>query len=168
MAPFAPGPGDGPVTDPVYHGRWPTIAPTTIWNCPPHASAEAQVAAIADDIAYNHHDLHDGLRAPSCSSTDDLAELPILDICFAEVDEAYPGLNYYRRRHEALRRFLRRAGRGRDRLCRCGNWPRSTRNPRRHPRGRGRPIIRFSTPLFEDLQDHPRLPVPAHVTRAPR
>ena len=28
-----------------------------------HASAEAQVAAIADDIAYNHHDLHDGLRS---------------------------------------------------------------------------------------------------------
>ncbi len=28
-----------------------------------HASAEAQVAAIADDVAYNHHDLHDGLRS---------------------------------------------------------------------------------------------------------
>ena len=27
------------------------------------ASAEAQVAAISDDIAYNSHDLHDGLRA---------------------------------------------------------------------------------------------------------
>ncbi len=25
--------------------------------------AEAQVAALSDDIAYNHHDLHDGLRA---------------------------------------------------------------------------------------------------------
>ena len=28
-----------------------------------HASAEAQVAALSDDIAYNNHDLHDGLRA---------------------------------------------------------------------------------------------------------
>ncbi|MEM6608029.1 MAG: deoxyguanosinetriphosphate triphosphohydrolase [Pseudomonadota bacterium] len=70
-----------------------------------HASAEAQVAALADDIAYNHHDLHDGLRA-ELFSTDELAELPILSGCFAQVDQRYPGLNYYRRRHEALRRFF--------------------------------------------------------------
>lgn len=70
-----------------------------------HASAEAQVAALADDIAYNNHDLHDGLRA-ELFSTDELAELPILRDCFAEVDKTYPGLNYYRRRHEALRRFF--------------------------------------------------------------
>ncbi|KGB82946.1 deoxyguanosinetriphosphate triphosphohydrolase [Rhodovulum sp. NI22] len=70
-----------------------------------HASAEAQVAALADDVAYNNHDLHDGLRA-ELFSTDELAELPLLDGCFAEVDRTYPGLNYYRRRHEALRRFF--------------------------------------------------------------
>ncbi len=70
-----------------------------------HASAEAQVAALADDIAYNNHDLHDGLRA-ELFSTDELAELPVLRDCFAEVDRKYPGLNYYRRRHEALRRFF--------------------------------------------------------------
>ncbi len=70
-----------------------------------HASAEAQVAALSDDIAYNNHDLHDGLRA-ELFSTDELAELPILAGCFTEVDRLYPGLNYYRRRHEALRRFF--------------------------------------------------------------
>jgi len=70
-----------------------------------HASAEAQVAALADDIAYSSHDLHDGLRA-ELFSTDELAELPVLRDCFAEVDQSYPGLNYYRRRHEALRRFF--------------------------------------------------------------
>ncbi|MCA0919780.1 deoxyguanosinetriphosphate triphosphohydrolase [Pseudooceanicola nanhaiensis] len=70
-----------------------------------HASAEAQVAALSDDVAYNNHDLHDGLRA-ELFSTDELAEMPILDTCFAEVDRKYPGLNYYRRRHEALRRFF--------------------------------------------------------------
>ncbi len=70
-----------------------------------HASAEAQAAALADDIAYNNHDLHDGLRA-ELFSTDELAELPILRDCFARVDAKYPGLNYYRRRHEALRRFF--------------------------------------------------------------
>jgi dGTPase len=70
-----------------------------------HASAEAQAAALADDIAYNNHDLHDGLRA-ELFSTDELAELPILRDCFARVDAKYPDLNYYRRRHEALRRFF--------------------------------------------------------------
>ena len=70
-----------------------------------HASAEAQAAALADDIAYNNHDLHDGLRA-KLFSTDELAELPILRDCFARVDAKYPDLNYYRRRHEALRRFF--------------------------------------------------------------
>ncbi len=70
-----------------------------------HASAEAQVAALADDIAYNNHDLHDGLRA-ELFSTDELAELPVLQDCFADVDRKYPKLNYYRRRHEALRRFF--------------------------------------------------------------
>jgi dGTPase len=70
-----------------------------------HASAEAQVAALSDDIAYNNHDLHDGLRA-ELFSTDELAEMPILKDCFARVDALYPGLNYYRRRHEALRRFF--------------------------------------------------------------
>jgi len=69
------------------------------------ASAEAQVAALADDIAYNNHDLHDGLRA-ELFSTDELAELPLVGDCFARVDALYPGLNYYRRRHEALRRFF--------------------------------------------------------------
>ncbi|MXX90889.1 MAG: deoxyguanosinetriphosphate triphosphohydrolase [Boseongicola sp. SB0677_bin_26] len=69
------------------------------------AGAEAQVAAVSDDIAYNHHDLHDGLRA-KLFSTDDLAGLPILCRCFERVDELYPGLDRYRRRHEALRRFF--------------------------------------------------------------
>jgi dGTPase len=70
-----------------------------------HAGAEAQVAALADDIAYNNHDLHDGLRA-QLFNVDEIAALPILAECFAEVDKAYPGLDAYRRRHEALRRFF--------------------------------------------------------------
>ena len=70
-----------------------------------YASAEAQVAALSDDIAYNNHDLHDGLRA-ELFSTDELAALPILQDCFAEVDRKYHDLIYYRRLHEALRRFF--------------------------------------------------------------
>lgn len=70
-----------------------------------YASAEAQVAAIADDIAYNHHDLHDGLRSGLFSEAD-LMELPITGPAFAEVDRLYPGLEGMRRRHEALRRVF--------------------------------------------------------------
>ncbi len=70
-----------------------------------HASAEAQVAAIADDVAYNHHDLHDGLRSGLFTEAD-LMALPITAPAFAEVDALYPGLEPMRRRHEALRRVF--------------------------------------------------------------
>ncbi|KPQ04792.1 MAG: deoxyguanosinetriphosphate triphosphohydrolase Dgt [Rhodobacteraceae bacterium HLUCCA12] len=70
-----------------------------------HASAEAQVAAIADDVAYNHHDLHDGLRSGLFDEAD-LMALPITGPAFAEVDALYPGLDRMRRRHEALRRVF--------------------------------------------------------------
>lgn len=70
-----------------------------------HASAEAQVAALSDDIAYNNHDLHDGLRAGLFSEAD-IAALPIVGPAYAEVDRLYPGLDPYRRRHEALRRVF--------------------------------------------------------------
>ncbi len=70
-----------------------------------HASAEAQVAAIADDVAYNHHDLHDGLRSGLFDESD-LMALPITGPAFGEVDALYPGLDPMRRRHEALRRVF--------------------------------------------------------------
>ena len=70
-----------------------------------HASAEAQVAALSDDIAYNNHDLLDGLRA-GLFSDDEIQQLPIVGECYAQVDQKYPGLDAYRRRHEALRRVF--------------------------------------------------------------
>ena len=70
-----------------------------------YASAEAQVAALADDVAYNNHDLHDGLRAGVF--TDAHAEqLPIVGPAYAQVDRLYSGLDAHRRRHEALRRVF--------------------------------------------------------------
>ena len=70
-----------------------------------HASAEAQVAAVSDDIAYNNHDLDDGLRAGLFDEAD-ITNLPIVGMCFAAVDEKYPNLDPNRRRHEALRRVF--------------------------------------------------------------
>jgi dGTPase len=115
-----------------------------------HASGEAQVAALADDIAYNNHDLHDGLRA-ELFTTDELAELPLLDGCFARVDEKYPGLNYYRRRHEALRRFFGLLvedviGQARARLEDLD--PGSVHDIRMA----GRPMVQFSPEIWRDLK----------------
>ncbi len=115
-----------------------------------YASAEAQVAAISDDVAYNHHDLHDGLRA-ELFSTDELAELPILDSCFARVDELYPGLNYYRRRHEALRRFF---GILVEDVIQVAQSSLQEIGPKTADdvRQAGMQIIRFSQPVFDDLK----------------
>ena len=70
-----------------------------------HASAEAQVAALSDDIAYNNHDLHDGIRA-GLFGMHDLMDCPLVGDAFREVDSAYPNLDEKRRRHEGLRRVF--------------------------------------------------------------
>jgi len=70
-------------------------------------SAEAQVAAIADDIAYNNHDIDDGLRA-GLFTIPDIASVPLVGPVFSEVDEAYPVLDGPRRIHEAIRRLIDR------------------------------------------------------------
>jgi len=115
-----------------------------------YASAEAQVAALADDIAYNNHDLHDGLRA-ELFSTDEIAELPILRDCFAAVDQKYPGLNYYRRRHEALRRFF---GILVDDVMAVARHNLADLDPQtaQDIRDAGRPMVRFSDGLWQNLK----------------
>jgi dGTPase len=69
------------------------------------ASLEAQVAAIADDIAYNTHDIDDGLRA-GLISLDMLEEVPFLAGLIARVRARYPGLDPERTGHEIQRRQI--------------------------------------------------------------
>ena len=72
-----------------------------------YASGEAQAAAIADDIAYDSHDIDDGLRA-DLFTVEDLREVPFLEELLREVDGRYPGLETSRRIHELTRRVITR------------------------------------------------------------
>src|SRR5437762_5283242 len=68
-------------------------------------SAEAQVAALSDDIAYNNHDIDDGLRAGLFAVTD-LKEVPLAGPVFAAVAQAHPGLDETRLIRESIRRMI--------------------------------------------------------------
>ncbi|MDP6951722.1 MAG: deoxyguanosinetriphosphate triphosphohydrolase [Alphaproteobacteria bacterium] len=66
---------------------------------------EAQVAALADDIAYNNHDVDDALRA-GLFETGALAGTALAGPIFAEVAERYPGIERQRLIHESVRRLI--------------------------------------------------------------
>jgi len=68
-------------------------------------SAEAQVAALADDIAYNNHDIDDGLRAELFAIAD-MDEAPLAGPIFARVAHQHPGLEASRLIHEAVRHII--------------------------------------------------------------
>jgi dGTPase len=69
------------------------------------ASVEAQVAALADDIAYNNHDIDDGFRAGLFDFAE-LADVPIAARALAEVRDAYPGIDGTRLLYESIRRLI--------------------------------------------------------------
>jgi len=100
---------NGPLTGPASNRPMPqTIAeyvkghdlePST------HAGAEAQVAALSDDIAYNNHDIDDGLRA-GLFTIDDLSDVPLVGPVFRQVRKTYPELDTSRLVHEAVRGLI--------------------------------------------------------------
>jgi dGTPase len=73
-----------------------------------HASLEAQAAAIADDIAYDAHDIDDGLRAGLFSLAELRAAVPYVEGLMREIDALYPGLEGARAIHELTRRVITR------------------------------------------------------------
>lgn len=73
-----------------------------------HASLEAQAAAIADDIAYNAHDIDDALRAGLIVLAD-LADVPLAGPVVREVLARYPDIAPKRQAHEVQRRLITRS-----------------------------------------------------------
>jgi dGTPase len=72
-----------------------------------YAGGEAQIASLADDIAYNNHDIDDGLRAGllEVSQLDEVVEVASI---FHDVQKKYPGIEQQRLIHEAIRRLINR------------------------------------------------------------
>ncbi|MBA3597566.1 MAG: deoxyguanosinetriphosphate triphosphohydrolase [Methylibium sp.] len=68
-------------------------------------SLEAQLCNLADEIAYNAHDVDDGVRS-GLIGIEQLEEVPLVSRCLAQVRDRHPGLTGRRLLYETLRRLL--------------------------------------------------------------
>jgi dGTPase len=130
-----------------------------------YASVEAQLAALADDIAYNNHDVDDGYRAGLFTFAE-LAEVPLAGRALAEVRAAYPGLDGTRALYETTRRLITAliddaVTETRRRLERLSLI---SVDDVRHA---GHPVVAFSASMTKDL-DALRAFLAARVYRHPR
>ncbi len=134
----------------------PPIAPLLVEIADAHgldlagfAPVEAQVAALADDIAYVSHDLDDGLRA-GFLKCGDLLELDLVGAALAEVRAHWPELEPSRCVHETVRRVMDRlvtdvVATSRERLA--GAMPTSVEAVRATPA----PLVAFSPEMTTAL-----------------
>jgi dGTPase len=94
---------NGPLRRPApYIAEYDALHPLDLGT---HAGAEAQVAAISDDIAYNNHDLDDGLRA-RLFTLEEVAALPLIGEALAGARRANAGLAEDRAAPETIRRVI--------------------------------------------------------------
>jgi len=99
---------NGPVTNKLGKPSWKAIQKydaeydlgLNTW-----ASAEAQVAALADDIAYNNHDVDDGVTA-GLFTLDELMDVPLIGPILAAVKSERPDLDPRLTHLEAIRRMI--------------------------------------------------------------
>ena len=111
------------------------------------ASAEAQVAAFADDVAYNNHDIDDGLRV-GLFSLEDLTKLPMIGDIIRKIKTQHPTIETSRLRHEMIRRMI---GNMVDDITTESKKRLQQYNPESvvHIRNLGKPVIGFSKEMEE-------------------
>ena len=99
---------NGPVSHMLDRPSWLAIADyAKDWDLrlDSFASLEAQAAAIADDIAYNNHDVDDGVQA-GLFTLADLADVPMIGPILHQTRRDWPALNERMIRLEAVRRMI--------------------------------------------------------------
>jgi dGTPase len=143
---------NGPITDRLDRPAYKAIEAYTAGHdlaLGTFPSAEAQVAALADDIAYNNHDVDDGLQA-GLFTLDDLLQVPLIGPIVEGVQRDFPRIDPTLTRLEAVRRMIgamiadvmaetrRRAQAGAVQSA-------------DDVRQLGRPLVSFSDDMIEDL-----------------
>ncbi|TPE58457.1 deoxyguanosinetriphosphate triphosphohydrolase [Sandaracinobacter neustonicus] len=140
---------NGPVANP----GWALAAQEEVWplDLSSFAGLEAQVAALADDIAYNAHDLDDGLRAGLLELDAVCEAVPLVDTLWREVKARWPGETRLRRLRPQLVRDL--IGAMVDSLLAETRANLATVQPQRvaDVRAAGRPIAGFTPALLAEL-----------------
>jgi len=116
-----------------------------------YASAEAQVAALSDDIAYDAHDIDDGLRA-DLFTLEDISAVPLVGSIVSTIDARYPDIDPARRVHETGRALITRMIE--DVIAESGRrvamlQPRSVVEVRKAPR----PVVGFSPAMEKSDRD---------------
>ncbi|HYC69216.1 deoxyguanosinetriphosphate triphosphohydrolase [Brevundimonas sp.] len=143
---------NGPVSHRLDEPAWKAIAdyaPNWDLRLDSFASLEAQAAALADDIAYNNHDVDDGVQA-GLFTLEDLAEVPLIGPVLHGVRKDWPDIDERMIRIEAVRRMI--GAMVEDVLAETetrieGANVRSTEDVRMA----GRPLVGFSHGMLADL-----------------
>lgn len=95
---------NGPVAPPLAD-RICSLLPMLDLQLDGFASLEAQAAALSDDIAYDTHDIDDGLRS-GLLTLKQLDDVPLLGVLLSSIVAEFPGLDDERTRHELSRRLI--------------------------------------------------------------
>ena len=141
---------NGPVADKLSRPSYRALADYTAdydLRLSTFASAEAQVAALADDIAYNNHDVDDGLQA-GLFALEDLAQIPLIGPAIEGARRDYPGIDARMLRLEAVRRMIGEMVD--DVIAETRARGQGLASPE-DVRMLGRPLVAFSADMAEDL-----------------
>ena len=143
---------NGPVVDKLERPSWSAIAEFDAeydLRLGTWASAEAQVAALADDIAYNNHDVDDGVQA-GLFHLKELLDVPLIGPNLASVYRDYPDIDPSIIRLEAVRRMIGQMVE--DVLAETARRAKTSQVATPEDvRMLGRPLVAFSREMVEDL-----------------